>query len=110
MSACVVVQERVTLDEAVLATVATYRNGCNYALYFSGDSVQIGYGCDGILINLQTGHKKLLHDWFAGQHEHGDKTPTHFRVPLPVSPETILELKKHRPCDLCGAPYFEGSP
>ncbi len=106
MSAFVILQERVTLDEAVLASVETYRNGCNYALYFDKNKTEIGYGCDGVLINLQTGHKRLLHDWFASQHDHGDKTPLHCRVPLPVSPDTILVLKKRRPCDLCGAPYF----
>ena len=101
-----VLQKRVTLDEAVLDVVSTYRNGCNYAIYFHGNKAQIGYGCDGVLINLQAGNKKLLWRWFNAQHDHGDKTPEHFSVSLPISPETILELKKRKPCKICGSPFF----
>lgn len=103
----IVLQEKVTLDEAVVDVVRSYRNGCNYALYFHGDEVEIGYGCDGVLINLLGGKEKLLWKWFDAQHAYGDKTPANFRVPLPVSKPTIMVLKKKRPCDVCGAPFFK---
>lgn len=111
----VVLQERVTLDEAVLQGSSTFRNGCDFAFYFDDDGgVAMEYGCHGIFVNLVTGHRRLLHLWYTGQFDAWRKfwvmakpEDHHERVHLPVVPETILELKKRRPCGVCGQPYFK---
>ncbi len=110
----IVLQERVTLDEAVLQGSGTFNNGCDFAFYFDGGGVAMEPGCYGVHVNLVTGHRRLLHLWYTGQFDAMRKfwmiakpEDHHERVRLPVSPETILELKKRRPCGVCGQPYFK---
>ncbi len=111
-----ILQKQVTLDDAVLSS-SCFPNGCDYAFYFDGGSVRMGYGCYGVHTNLVTGARWYLHKWYLAQLDDPWrklwmmlKPKEHFeRVPLPVAPETILELKKREPCSICGAPFFKAS-
>ena len=101
----IVLQERVTLDDAVLSA-STFPNGCDWAFYFEPDgNVYMGYGCYGVMINLVTGKRKLLYKWFIDQAK-PDSDVTNARVRLPIHAETIRELKSREPCKICGQPYF----
>lgn len=100
-----VLQEQVTLDQAVLSA-STFTNGCDWAFYFMPDGVYMGYGCYGVHINLLTGKKKLLYQWFK-EHTWTEGDITDEKVRLPISPETRLELLKREPCKLCGQPFFK---
>lgn len=104
MNERIIVQQEVTLDEAVLEGSSTFRNGCDYAFCWDkDDNWFIKYGCYGVHINLVTGHRKLLYQWFR-QFTKGDVDDGWY--PLPIHPETKLELKKRRPCEHCGQPWF----
>lgn len=100
----IVLQEKVTLDDAVLSA-STFPNGCDWAFYFEPDGVYMGYGCYGVHINLLTGKRKLLYKWFIDQAKPKSDI-TDARVRLPIHAETIRELKIRKPCDVCGQPYF----
>ncbi len=113
-----VLQERVTLDDAVLNGSSCFPNGCDYAFYFDGEDVRMGYGCYGIHTNLVTGAGWYLHKWYLSQLDDPWrklwvilKPKEHFeRVLLPVRPETVMSLRMRRPCDQCGQPYFRPDP
>ena len=96
-------QERVTLDQAVLKGVRTFPNGCNFRLVFCGSKVEIEYGCYGVHVNLVNGTEKLLLDWFTD----GDYRKPMGRKLLPIHPRTAVEMKKRHPCGICGGPYFK---
>ena len=110
----VVLQERVTLDEAVLEGVRTFRNGCNFRILFDEHGKPwLESGCYGVHINLVQGKERLLFKWFDGILNEPVvklKLMTKMiepRVPLDVSPETVYELKTREPCARCGAPWFK---
>ena len=109
-----ILQEQVTLDEAVLQGSGTFKSGCDFAFYFDSDGVAMEYGCYGIHVSLITGHRRLLHLWYTGQFDAWRKfwvmakpEDHHERVHLPVAPETIMALKMRKPCEQCGQPYFK---
>jgi hypothetical protein len=100
-----VLQERVTLDGALLDNVRTYRNGCNWRLVKELDNnYYLEYGCDGVYINLIQGSAKMLYKWFITPNEMQMKNLTKV-----VQPETILELLKKEPCRVCGGTRFRFS-
>ena len=110
----VVLQEEVTLDEALLLGFKTYRNGCNFSLSFKKDgSCWLQYGCY-CLVNLLTGNEKLLKNFletslpaenFINIINHIDQPCR--RIDRIVNPETIFELLKREPCKCCGGFLFE---
>lgn len=109
-----ILQQEVTLDQAVLGGVKTFPNGCNFAVYFDERGQPwLDYGCYGVHINLCGGHERLLYQWFKGiLEEPVVKLKTMLKmidgkVPLDVSPETVYELKKRDPCERCGSPFFK---
>ena len=95
----IVLQERVTLDEAMLRGFRTYRNGCNFRLrvYDCGSRVELEYGCY-CLVNLETGPGELLVALLGKD----------CKEPLPIKPrpETVAELLKRKPCSKCGGFRF----
>ena len=101
----IVLQERVTLDDALLTNMRTYRNGCNWRLVKElDDNYYLEYGCDGVYVNLVTGSAKMLYKWFIEE-------PGNLRkLSGIVSPETILELLKKKPCTVCGGTKFRVKP
>lgn len=112
-----------TLDEVVLGVWIpgkdsdgqerlgnTYRNGCSYALvvdpaYPVTDPrhFMIGWGCNGVYVNLVQGHARQLMHWLQAQI--GERSSE--MVPLPITPETQVELLKLKPCERCGSPLFK---
>lgn len=109
-----ILQPQVTLDEAVLGGIETFQNGCNFRVLFDERGQPwLEYGCYGLLVNLTQGKERLLHHWLKGVlEEPAVKLKVMLkmiepRVPLDVSPETILELKRREPCGRCGAPWFK---
>ena len=109
-----ILQERVTLDEAALDGINTFPNGCNFRLLFDEQGIPwIEYGCYGVHINLVQGKERLLYNWFIRELENPSTKLTMMRkklpqrIPLPISPETIMELLKRVPCKQCGAPFFK---
>jgi hypothetical protein len=109
-----VLQEQVTLDDAVLGGMRTFPNGCNFRVLFDESGQPwLEYGCYGVHINLTHGKERLLHQWFKGILDDPRMKLKLMlkmmepRVPLEVRPETVLELKKREPCSVCGAPFFK---
>jgi hypothetical protein len=109
-----ILQPQITLDEAVLGGVQTFPNGCNFRVLFDEHGQPwLEYGCHGVLVNLCTGKERLLYKWFQGiLDEPAVKLKLMLKmmepkVPLEVSPETVLELKRREPCRRCGAPLFK---
>jgi hypothetical protein len=81
-----VLQERVTLDDALKINVRTYRNGCNWRLVKElNDNYYLEYGCDGVYINLINSSAKMLYKWFITPDQMYMKKLTGV-----VSPETIV--------------------
>lgn len=121
-----ILQPQITLDEAVLnanihlkGTVNEYF-ACNWEFYIQSDgSVEMGYGCRGIYINLTTGVHKLLLNYFIDEIEklggfdktttfgYGKSYYTSKRIKLDVSSETKLHLMHIKPCPKCGQPFFQ---
>ena len=96
-------QKRITLDEALLAGVETYRNGCSYRLYIKKDGTYwLGFGCY-LLVNLVQGEKYLLLKWLGG----ADACAPLRQLDGLVRPETLVELLSRAPCSRCGGPRFE---
>lgn len=93
----------VTLDAALLEGVRTFTNGCNFTLQFEKRRRPplLRYGCYGVHINLAQGAERLLMDWLG---EGGNE-----RELTDVSPETIIELQKRKPCPQCGGFTFSAS-
>lgn len=90
-------------DEAFLQAVKTFYNGCSYTLEVSSSTeVLIGWGCYGVHVNLVQGLAAQVCDWLEG--EIGMQSD--LRVRLPVSPETIVQLLKRKPCSRCGMPFY----
>jgi len=105
----IVLQEKVTLDDAVLSA-STFPNGCDWAFYFEEDgSVWMGYGCYGVMINLLTGKRKLLYKWFVENTPQTASDVSNHKVRLPIHAETIRRLKARQPCEMCGAPFFKNT-
>jgi hypothetical protein len=96
-----VLQPQVTMSEALLDGMRTYRNGCNFKLIIKSDrSAWLDYGCY-CLVNLATGAERLLVDWLGrGNKYAGPKR-------LDVKPETIQELLRRKPCQCCGGSLHE---
>jgi hypothetical protein len=95
-----VLQKQITLDDALLAGVRTYRNGCNFRLITKADGSRwLEYGCY-CLINLEYGPSALLISWLGRDSVRAKRLDG-------VHPETIVELLKRAPCECCGAPWFE---
>jgi hypothetical protein len=98
----------VTLD-AVLGGLETFRNGCNFRVKFDGHDAYLEYGCYGVHVNLMQGMERMLHDWYtAGLPDGYDFAPKFYHLPklLPISEETKIALMKRKPCECCGAPWF----
>lgn len=92
----------VTIDQALIDGVQTYRNGCNFRLIGKRDgSYWLGYGCY-CLVNLATGPERLLIDWLGGPDAETRRLDD-------VKPETIHHLLKQPPCIRCGGARFEVS-
>ena len=99
----IVLQEKRTLDEVLLSSVKTFRNGCNYRLVKEiNNKYYLEYGCYGVLVNLLTGDKKLLHRWFT---KFDDKAEMRL-ISGEVNSETIAKLLEKAPCKLCGGTRF----
>lgn len=103
----IVLQERVTLDQALIDNMRTYRNGCNWRLVKElDDNYYIEYGCDGVLINLIHGSDKMLYKWFIAESTH-----THMRkLTGVVQPGTLGYLLAQPPCGVCGGVKFRVKP
>jgi len=102
----------VTLDDAVLGGIKTFRNGCNFRIKFDRHDAYLEYGCYGIHVNLMQGMERLLHDWYVVDLPEGyDFAPKFCRLPklLPISEETKIEIMKRKPCECCGAPWFKST-
>ena len=109
-----ILQEQVTLDEAMIDGFKTYRNGCNFKLVTKSDgSHHLEYGCY-CLVNLLTGNAKLLQVFLLSVEPieklrnltDGISHPRR-RIDGLVSPKTISELMKYEPCSCCGGFIFE---
>jgi hypothetical protein len=91
-----VLQRQVTMDEALLSGVQTYRNGCNFRLIVKADgSYWLEHGCYG-LPHLAQGAERLLFNWL------GDGPRK-----LEASPKTLHELLRREPCRWCGGTLHE---
>src|SRR5260221_295675 len=63
----VVLQEEVTLEDALLGGMSTFPNGCNFRVLFDERGQPwLEYGCYGVLVNLTQGKERLLHHWLKG--------------------------------------------
>lgn len=108
----IVLQRQITLDEAVLEGIRTFRNGCNFRVLFEGDRAWLEYGCYGVHRNLTQGTERLLMQWLDAETPEqkfirlAEGRPKNPRKLLDVSQETFMELKKRKPCECCGAPWF----
>lgn len=89
----------ITLDDDVLKAFRTYGNGCNFKLDIRGSNVRIDWGCY-FLYRLAQGAEGRLLDWMES---HGANEGP---VPLPIKPETLVELLKRKPCTRCGGFRF----
>lgn len=95
-------QKSITLDDALLAGVETFRNGCNFRLLGKSDgSYWLEMGCY-LLVNLAQGEERLLMSWLGGRNATEPK-----QLDGLVKPETIMELLKRDPCQCCGAPFLQ---
>lgn len=103
----IILQEQVTLDQALTDTIRTYRNGCNWRLVKElDDNYYLEYGCDGVLINLIHGSAKMLYKWFIAESKY-----THMKkLTGVVLPETIHYLLGEPPCEVCGGVKFKVKP
>lgn len=113
-----ILQREITLDQAVLGCNKLYDDffTCEFAFYFSNNTVSMGFGCGGAYINLVTGCSRLLLNYFIGElnKRHNDdyymkkiNYKTDERIILPISRETMLELQSLKPCPKCGQPFFK---
>ena len=101
----IILQERRTLDEVIISSVRTFRNGCNYRLVKElDDKYYLEYGCYGVHINLVTGHELLLYKWFISK-----KNDLRLLSGV-VSQETIAFLLAQEPCGVCGGARFRIKP
>jgi hypothetical protein len=100
----IVLQKERTLDDVILSSVKTFRNGCNYNLVKESDGLYyLVYGCYGVHVNLVTGDSRLLYNWFIKTGE--DKR----KLSGEVTPETIHHLLKQKPCGSCGGAKFSSN-
>ena len=92
-----ILQKEVLLDECLLESVRTFRNGCNFRLVKKHKKYFLEYGCYGVHTNLAQGKERLLIRWLEANKD-GD-----LRAELTnADPYTILELLKRKPCEICG--------
>lgn len=91
----------ITLDAALLS-METFPNGCDFRLRFEGKRIFLEWGCYGVHVNLVQGPRRALTLWLqeAGR---GDRE----LIPAQIQPETLLELKKRKPCEQCGGFRFK---
>lgn len=91
-----VLQERVTLEEAMLRGFRTYRNGCNFSLEIDHGTgiAMLTFGCYA-LVNLMQHDERLLRDHLQANNER-------VRVDQLVSRVAILDLMQRHPCTCCG--------
>ena len=109
-----IIQKEITLDDAMLDGFKTYRNGCNFKLISKQDgSLWLDYGCY-CLVNLLTGNERLLRDFLENQEPKeklsnilANDKHTRRRIDGLIKPETINELLKREPCQVCGGFMFE---
>lgn len=90
-----------SIDDALLS-MSTFYNGCDFRLFFDGDKTYVEYGCYGCHINLVQGANRALMLWVDGGNGRRDVHE--------AKPETIIELKKRRPCKECGGFRFKMPP
>jgi hypothetical protein len=96
-----VLQPQVTMDDALLRGMQTYRNGCNFRLICKADgSHWLDYGCY-CLPNLATGNELMLVNWLGRRGDYAGPKK------LDVAPETIREILSRSPCGLCGGTIHE---
>lgn len=109
----VILQQEVTLDDALLLSFKTFRNGCNFKLRKDkNERFWLEYGCD-CLVNLLTDHEKLVSDFLAKSPPmekielllDGIAHPSR-RIDHIVSNNTIDILLLREPCKRCGGAIF----
>lgn len=88
-------QDEITLDDALLA-MSAFTNGCDFRLRFEGERTFLEFGCYGVHSNLAQGKTRLLMHWLERNSELTD-----------VAPETVMELKRRKPCLVCGGFWFK---
>ena len=94
----IVLQERRTLDQELLSSFETFKNGCNWRLFVDNTTGENEYylehGCYGP--NPDIRRDKLLCEWFDGFNKE--------RVKLSglIQHDTIKQLLKMYPCKECG--------
>lgn len=98
----VVLQPKVTLDDAVLSAYKTFRNGCNFCIERDAyGSYWLRTGCY-LLVNLISGNDYLVFKWLRCK----DGTERK-QLDGVVLPETIVELLRRPPCTCCGGATFQ---
>jgi hypothetical protein len=108
-----ILQREITLDEAIQnANIHGKFNDryytCNWAFYIQPDgTVLMGYGCDGVYVNLVTGIHKLIYHHFIDNIDFGDKLNTDAKIKLDISAETKQHILRMYPCPKCGNPFFK---
>lgn len=103
-------QKRVTLDEALLAGVETYRNGCSFRLVRKADNTWwLAPGCY-LLVNLITGPRFLLWEWLTKPDYPRDGEVPPRQLDGFVKPETLMTLLARPQCECCGGVRMEPSP
>jgi hypothetical protein len=93
-----ILQREETLDSCLLDGMETFPNGCNFRLVRkSGGATYLEYGCYGVHVNLVQGRQRLLMGWLEQNKDCDGRA-----LLSNVKPETIRELRKRAPCDVCG--------
>lgn len=109
-----ILQHEVTLDECVtdanihLKGTPSEYYACNFAFYIDRDKVRMGYGCDGLYVNLATGKTYLLYKHFKSECDKlgFDALKTDYKITLDITPETAYNIMIKKPCPKCGNPFF----
>lgn len=100
----IILQKQITLDEAILEGVKTFRNGCNFRIKIDDGGLTLEYGCYGVHMYLCQGAERLLLEWLTD----GELSVDNPKKALPISRETLMALMERNPCDRCGAPFVKG--
>jgi hypothetical protein len=108
-----ILQREITLDEAIQSanihgTTNKYYT-CNWAFYIQPDgTVLMGYGCDGVYVNLVTGLHRLIYHHFIDSIDFYNKLNTDAKIKLDISEETKQHIMSMKPCPNCGNPFYNG--
>ena len=100
----IILQEQVTLDQALISGMETFRNGCNFRLRIDAEGEPwLEYGCYGVHLNLSQGTERLLMLFVGVGNDYRPKK-------LDIHPTTLNILLKRKPCDVCGGIRFKVKP